>query len=33
MYLAKHKKQLSDDTEDYVKNYEDQKGCYTQMVT
>ena len=29
---AKDKKQLPDDTKDYVKNYEDQKGCYPQMV-
>ena len=33
MCPAKDKKQSSDDTEDYVKNYEDQKGCYPQMVT
>lgn len=32
MCPAKDKKQLPDDTKDYVKNYEDQKGCYPQMV-
>ena len=32
MCPAKDKKQLSDDTKDYVINYEDQKGCYPQIV-